>query len=142
MIVVAIHPFLVHLLIAGCVLYLLALGPRPIRKHFSGLLRPLSAFLTVLFPLVLLAGLLARHRVLDHIPAAASAIRFHLWTGVLMVLLWWPFVWKTSRCPSGGDPFPPLHPMKLVLMATALAVSATAGGWLVYGPHAIPFPLR
>ncbi len=141
MIVVAIHPFLVHVLIAGCVLYLLARGLRPIRKPFSVLLRPLSAFLSVLFPMVLVAGLLARHQIIAHIPAAEAAIRFHFWTGVLMVLLWWPFVWKTSR-PSGNDASPSLHPMKLVLMATALAVSATAGGWLVYGSHAIPFPLR
>ncbi len=142
MIAVGIHPFLVHLLIAGCTLYLLVRGPRTCREAFSGVLRPLSVFLTVLVPLVFLAGVLARHLILVQVPGAAGEIRFHLWTGILMILVWWPLVWKTSRADEGTPLSSVLHPVALVFAALVLLMAATAGGWLVYGPHAISFPLR
>ncbi|OOH80842.1 hypothetical protein BOX30_05230 [Leptospirillum ferriphilum] len=140
MILVGIHPFLVHLLIAGCILYLLARGPRRTRMAFSEILPSLSAFLTILIPLVLLAGLLARHRVLGKIPSEAPAIRLHLWVGFLMALVWWPILRKSAQ--QGKAFGPSLSPVAGAILAIVLVVAAALGGWLVYGPHAIPFPLR
>lgn len=58
-----------------------------------------------------------------------------------MFLVWWPFVWKSFRL-SGEGSLPSLHPGTMALLAVVLVAAATAGGWLVYGPHAIPFPLK
>jgi hypothetical protein len=140
MILVGVHPFLVHLLIAGCILYLLARGPGRPRVAFSEILPSLSAFLTILIPLVLLAGLTARHRVLSQIPSEEPAIRLHLWVGSLMALVWWPFLRKSAR--QGKIPGPSLPPAAGAFLVIVLVVAAALGGWLVYGPHAIPFPLR
>lgn len=144
MILVAIHPFLVHLLIAGAFVYLMGHWPGFPERALSPFMRPLAKLLLVLLPSVFLAGLLSRHLILEQLPELADRIRLHLWTGILVVLAWWPFVWRTAKenpavekNVSGKRRW-----VLLILGGLTLTLAATEGGWLVYGHGAIAFSLR
>lgn len=144
MTLVAIHPFLVHLLIAGGFVYLAGHWPGLPERALSPFMPPLAKLLVVLLPTVFLAGLLSRQLIVGQIPEFAQRVRFHLWTGILVLLVWWPLVWRTAKDnpavkknSSGG-----WRLALLVLAGLTLTLAATEGGWLVYGQGAIKFPVR
>lgn len=144
MILVAIHPFLVHLLIAGAFVYLMGHWPGFPERALFPFMRPLAKLLLVLLPSVFFAGLLSRHLILEQHPELADRIRLHLWTGILVVLAWWPFVWRTAKEDSPGEKNASGKRLAvlLILGGLTLTLAATEGGWLVYGSDAITFPVR
>lgn len=144
MILVAIHPFLVHLLIAGAFVYLMGHWPGFLERALFPFMRPLAKLLLVLLPSVFFAGLLSRHLILEQHPELADRIRLHLWTGILVVLAWWPFVWSTAKEDPPGEKNASGKRLVvlLILGGLTLTLAATEGGWLVYGSDAITFPVR
>lgn len=144
MILIGIHPFLVHLLIAGAFVYLMGHWPGLPERALSPFMRPLAKLLLALLPSVFFAGLLSRHLILEQHPELADRIRIHLWTGVIVVLAWWPFVWRTAKenPPVEKKAFGKRLLLLLVLGGLTLTLAATEGGWLVYGHGAIAFPVR
>lgn len=144
MILVAIHPFLVHLLIAGAFVYLMGHWPGFLERALFPFMRPLAKLLLVLLPSVFFAGLLSRHLILEQHPELADRIRLHLWTGILVVLAWWPFVWRTAKEDPPGEKNASGKRLVvlLILGGLTLTLAATEGGWLVYGSDAITFPVR
>lgn len=147
MIATALHPFLVHFLVAAAAVFLLSRIPGRLSVALSPMRRFLCVLLLILFPLVVSAGILARAYLLGHhVQGNERGLTVHLWMGVLTAIVWIPMVTEqilvkeeesASRKRSWFQ-----RPWWWVLAASMLVATAFLGGELVYGSHGFAFPVK
>ena len=147
MIEIAIHPFLVHFLIAAGGLFLLSRIPGRFSDALTPMLRPLSALLLVLFPAVLGSGAISRTALIHrHVAGDLRLLSVHWWMALLTAACWVPVLILSLRDKGNGvscrERGWSSHPGWWILAAVVLVVTATLGGQLVYGGHGFIFPVR
>ncbi|MHB1286191.1 MAG: hypothetical protein ACYCYP_06470 [Leptospirales bacterium] len=147
MIATALHPFLVHFLIAGGGIFLLSRIPGRLSSTLSPMIRSLSIGLILLFPVVLMAGVLARKVLIaHHVSGNGHGLVIHLWMGVLTAGVWVPMLaghlFQDAKDRVHGRWGWFQGPGWLIFAALMMVVTAALGGELVYGSHGFSFPVR
>lgn len=137
----ALHPFLVHVLIGLGFLYPLSRVSERFSERIHVPVHVQARVLFFLFPVVFMAGFLARWE-LHPLAPLAGRVEFHFTLGILTYLLWGLLLWKDSRwtedapSPNGAR----IESFLLLAGFILLLATSTLGGQLVYGAHPLPAP--
>lgn len=138
----ALHPFLVHVLIGLGFLYPLSRVSARFSERIHVPVHVQARVLFFLFPIVFMAGFLARRELHPIAPPLAGKVDLHFTLGILTYLFWALLLWQDSRWTEDAPSPKGARIESFLLLAGFILLLGTSalGGQLVYGAHPLPAP--